>query len=324
MSDNPPKADPVYPWQRFWVPREGSIDLSDSGFLRDPHSEFARYSPYPLKTLSELQHFPALALLGEPGIGKSVTLKTEFSTSKQQSAEDGRLLLHVDLRSFSSDVLLHRRVFESAEFTAWAAGNSQLFLYLDSLDEALLRVDSVAALLADELPRHPTARLSVRIACRTAAWPHELLETAFKKIWGDDSVGVFELAPLRRKDVIEAAMERGIDPQRFLDEVHTAHAEALALKPLTLTLLFRIFKNSGRLPERIIDRYSQGCLSLCEEQSPSRRGGGRVGQLNGRQRYHLAGRIDDDGKDKAELVDTRLQLADLRGRVFTGLSAERL
>jgi hypothetical protein len=149
MSNNPPKADPVYAWQRFWVPREGSIDLSDGGFLHDPQSQFAGYLHYPLKTLSELQHFRALALLGEPGIGKSVTLETEFNASKQQSAEDGRLLLYVDLRSFSSDVLLHRRVFESTEFTAWAAGNCQLVLYLDSLDEALLRVHSVAALLAD-------------------------------------------------------------------------------------------------------------------------------------------------------------------------------
>src|SRR6516225_9473000 len=239
MGDNP-KTDPVYAWQRFWVPREASIDLSDGGFLRDPQSEFAQHWPHPLKTLSELQHFQALALLGEPGIGKSVTLETEFNTSKQQDTKDGRFLLHVDLRSFSSDVQLHRRVFESAEFAAWQAGNSHLVLYLDSLDEALLRVDSVAALLADELPRYPTARMSVRIACRTAAWPHELLETAFKKIWGEDSVGVFELAPLRRRDVTAAAEQRRIDPQRFLDELHTANAVAFALNPLTLNLLFRI------------------------------------------------------------------------------------
>ena len=39
---------------------------------------------------------------------------------------------------------------------------------------------------------------------------------------------------------------------------------------------------------------------------------------------HTAGRIDDDKKDEAELSDARLQLADLRGRVFARLSAERL
>ena len=38
---------------------------------------------------------------------------------------------------------------------------------------------------------------------------------------------------------------------------------------------------------------------------------------------HTASRIDDDRKDEAELFDARLQLADLRGRVFARLSAER-
>ena len=291
MSDNPRKADPTYAWQRFWVPREGSIDLSDGGFLRDPQSESARYSSYKLDTLSELQHFRALGLLGEPGIGKSVTLKTEFKALAQQTHEDGRVFVHVDLRSFSSEALLHRRVFESPEFTSWQAGNSHLVLYLDSLDEALLRIDSVAGLLADELPRYPTPRMSVRIACRTAVWPHQPLETALKHIWGEDAVGVFELTPLRRRDVTQAAEQRRIDPQQFVDELHTANAVAFALNPLTLNLLFRIFENSGRLPQRRTDLYSQGCLSLCEEQNPSRRGAGRLGQLNGRQRYRLAGRI---------------------------------
>lgn len=285
------QPDPTYPWQRFWVPRDGSIDLSDGGFLRDPQSEVARYSPYKLDTLSELQHFRALGLLGEPGIGKSAALQAEFNAFEKPKPEDGRVSIHVDLRSFASEVFLHRRVFESTDFTAWRAGNSHLVLYLDSLDEALLRIDSVAALLVDELPRHPTARMSIRIACRTAAWPHELLENAFKAIWGEDAVGVFELAYLRRKDVIEAAARRQIDPARFMEEIHKANAVPFAIKPLTLNLLFRIFHNSGRLPERITDLYSQGCLGLCEEGNPSRRGARRVGQLNGRQRYRLAGRI---------------------------------
>src|SRR6266446_4320391 len=39
---------------------------------------------------------------------------------------------------------------------------------------------------------------------------------------------------------------------------------------------------------------------------------------------HAAVRVDDDGKDEAELFDARLQLADLGGWVFARLSAERL
>src|SRR6202022_1347739 len=177
---------PIYAWRRFWVPRDGRIDLSDGGFLLNPEGEAARYSAQKLYTLPALQHFRALALLGEPGIGKSVTLNAEYQALEQQT-EDDYVFIHVDLRSFSTDVLLHNRVFGSTAFIAWQTSNSHLVLYLDSLDEALLRIDSVAALLADELPRYPTARMSVRIACRTAVWPHEPLETALKKIWGEDA-----------------------------------------------------------------------------------------------------------------------------------------
>ena len=35
-------AEQTYPWQRFWVPPDGIIDLSDGGFLRDPTDWLAR------------------------------------------------------------------------------------------------------------------------------------------------------------------------------------------------------------------------------------------------------------------------------------------
>ena len=68
-------AELTYPWQRFWVPSDGSIDLSDGGFLRDPNDWMAR--PQGLAPLAALQPWRSLALLGEPGIGKSTALKEE-------------------------------------------------------------------------------------------------------------------------------------------------------------------------------------------------------------------------------------------------------
>jgi len=73
----------------------------------------------------------------------------------------------VDLRDFSSETLPHRGVFESEKFIIWKNGTSQLFLHLDSLDEVLLRINSIANLLASELSELP-ASMSIRIACRTA------------------------------------------------------------------------------------------------------------------------------------------------------------
>jgi hypothetical protein len=91
----------IYPWPRFWVPRDGVIDLSDAGFLRDPTDWLAQPpSPVPL---AALQHWRSLALLGEPGIGKSTTLKEEADRVASLPAEADLVSIYVDLRAFSSE-----------------------------------------------------------------------------------------------------------------------------------------------------------------------------------------------------------------------------
>ncbi len=157
----------MYAWPRYWVPSDGIIDLSDAGCLRDPTVGLGR-SPTPTQ-LAALQNWKALALSGkEPGMGKSTTLKEEADRIAALPADGDAVSIYVDLRAFSSETLLHKRIFESEKFIAWKNGTSHLFLHLDSLDEALLRIDSIANLLAAELPKVPTKRMSIRIACRTA------------------------------------------------------------------------------------------------------------------------------------------------------------
>lgn len=221
----------AYPWPRFWVPRDGVIDLSDAGFLRDPTDRLARPRwPVPL---AELQPWQALVLLDEPGIGKSTTLKEEADRVASLPADANFVSIYVDLRAFSSEELLYRRIFESEKFIAWKNGGSHLFLHLDSLDEALLRIDSIANLLALELPGLPTDRLSIRIACRTAVWPADTLGIVLKSIWGD-ATGAFELAPLRRRDVFTALDVHGIATEGFMRALFAAQAVPFAIKPLTL------------------------------------------------------------------------------------------
>ena len=198
--------------------------------------------------------------------------------------------IRVDLRAYSSESLLVQRVFESRTIAAWKSGTRHLFLHLDSLDEALLRIDSLANLIESELPHLPTDRLSVRIACRTAVWPQHILERAFERIWGKEAVGVFELVPLRRIDVTTAAEDRGIDPKAFIEALYDAKVVSFAIKPLTLGLLLSLFKQGGSLPRSIAELYRLGCRKLCEEQNPSRRGARRLGRLNPDQRLRLAGR----------------------------------
>lgn len=267
----------------------GAFNLSDAGYLVDPKWALGGSD---LRTLQDLRGMRAMVLLGEPGMGKSVALGME---AQRQIAEEAShtAVFHADLRAYSSDVLLNAKVFESPELTRWKEGTGKLVLYLDSLDEALLRIETVAAFIAEELPRLPTERLSVRIACRTLDW-HAVAPTfrpVFDSLWGEDATGAFEIAPLRRQDVAAAAIAWPVDADRFIEQVFAANVVPFAIKPLTLDLLLRLFHQDGRLPASIAELYRRGCLSLCEEQSVSRRAPRREGKLTPSERARLAGRM---------------------------------
>ncbi|WP_177176088.1 hypothetical protein, partial [Trichormus sp. NMC-1] len=61
----------------------------------DPEAEWGRfYNPH-LVTFEAISDFPCLALLGEPGIGKSRVLETSISKIQQQGSQ----VLYLDLRS---------------------------------------------------------------------------------------------------------------------------------------------------------------------------------------------------------------------------------
>ncbi len=291
QSESPSATAARLSWSRFWVPRNGAVDLSDGGFLVDPlQTTFWRRAAPPV-ALPDLKNYRALGLLGEPGIGKSTVLEAEAARLAAESRKENAMSIHVDLRAYSSESLLVQRVFESPRIAAWKSGTRHLFLHLDSLDEALLRIDSIANLIESELPHLPTDRLSVRIACRTAVWPEHILEPVLARIWGKEAVGVFELAPLRRVDVITAAEARGIDPKAFIEALHDANVVPFAIKPLTLSLLLGLFEHGGSLPHSIAELYRLGCRKLCEEQNPSRRDARKLGRLNPDQRLRLAGRL---------------------------------
>lgn len=293
MAEPSPTPTPLHlPWKRFWCPTTGKLPLVDGGYLVNPRSDLGQMIESDVVPFEELAAYPCLALLGEPGIGKSTALEDEVAILKTRAAGSSDVVHNVNLKAYGSEDRMVRAVFEDAKFREWLAGGHVLHLVLDSLDECLLRINAVADLLLEELKCHRDHihRLRLRIACRTAEWPGNL-ETGLKGLWQREWVGVYELAPLTREDVEAAADAYDVDAASFSAEVRRVSAVPLAIKPVTLHFLLKTFRRDARLPPTQDALYLEGCRLLCEETSPSRRRAGLRGALSADQRLAIASRI---------------------------------
>ena len=179
-----------YNWKRFWCHPAGHVNLSDNGFLVDPDGEYGRALNPDVRSWDRISASSCLILLGEPGIGKSTALRDEYDRSIAKSASTGDQVVWVDLRSYQTDQRLHDSVFASPAVRSWVVGSNQLQLFIDSMDEALIRIDNIGPVLLTELKELPISRLNVRIACRTADWPRSL-EAELAEVWGRDKVGMY-------------------------------------------------------------------------------------------------------------------------------------
>ena len=79
----------TYDWKRFWCTRTGKVNLSDSGYLFDPESEFGNIYNPDVFSFENITKFHCLGLLGEPGIGKSTTMWTQKQIIDAQVTEAG-------------------------------------------------------------------------------------------------------------------------------------------------------------------------------------------------------------------------------------------
>lgn len=104
----------MYKWKRFWIKREGNIDLSDEGFLYNPESEYGDIINPDAVSFESIKNIRSLILLGEPGIGKSYSIKEAYKNSSGKVDDKSQFL---DLRSFGSEDRLLARLFKNDIFT---------------------------------------------------------------------------------------------------------------------------------------------------------------------------------------------------------------
>ena len=291
----------IYNWKRFWCLRDGGFHIDTHGFLL--RSEYFE-DTVEFQSIAEI---PCLILLGEPGIGKSQALKDAVKFVSKSFLTDK--CFYLDLRSFGSETRLYDALFKSREIEEWLSSTHRLHLFLDSFDECLQRVDTIAPLIIDELKtgKYPINRLLFRIASRTAEFP-KLLEQDLKTIWKpqkrelpllkfkpcprDPAVQIFELCPLQPCDVLEAARINEINPNDFFQEIIRTKSGAWAARPNTLLGIINVYRKNNRLPEKLWDLHEQNARILCDEQNNERRASNILkGKLSAEQRLVIAARI---------------------------------
>lgn len=286
----------IFSWKRFWCPPEGSLQLDNSGYLTDPEGEYEKYSNPDVVSFERIKNTPCLILLGEPGIGKSQTIKDEVENIRKGLSKKDELILHVDLKEYGSEDSVKEAIFESEIWGRFSSGRYKLHLFLDSLDEVRIRIQNVQSVILKGLKKSPIDRLFFRIACRTAEWLWSFKDGLIE-LWKEkEQVKVYELAPLRLLDVQKAANSIGIDADKFNKAIDEKRAGPLASKPILLNFLINLFKSEGGFPASQAELYKKGCLHLCEESDPERREKGDinkqyVGYLTSEQRLTIASRI---------------------------------
>lgn len=255
-------APPRVSRTRFWSPRGKRVDLADRGYLPDPEETYGRMVNPELRRFEEIAHVPALILLGEPGSGKTSTLKPILSTSASEGPPSSRSLWF-DLNAYGDEGRLARNLFEDNSVIAeWKASGDTLTLTLDSFDECIIRIDTLASMLAEELRKLPRDRLLLRIISRTAMWPTSL-EHALAELW--PQVEAFELTPLRRSDVLAEADRLGADSATFMQRADEQSAQPLAVNPVSLRFLLRSFIQTRSLPADRAALFEDGALALCQK-----------------------------------------------------------
>jgi len=283
-----------FPWKRYWCPPDGKLQLEETGFLVDPE-DLGKYVKLDTVSFEKIQNTPCLILLGEPGIGKSIAIETELEALKQRLNSKTDLLLHINLKDYSSEEYLNKSIFESEGWKNFMDAKHTLHLFFDSLDEVRVRIDNITRLITKEIAKAPRDRLFLRIACRTADWPLSF-QTELSRLWGKDEVRIYELAPLRLADVRNTLELLGINTDSFLQAVEERNVGVLASKPVTLNFLLNLFQKNGHLPKSSFELYELGTLLLCEEPDIERREKGElkkeyIGLFSAEQRLAVASRI---------------------------------
>ncbi len=264
-----PKPKDQLPWTRFWSPRNSRDHKPSREFLEDPYDAYAKYlleksDATPLAEI--LPKTGLLVLCGEPGLGKSTELRT-LADELSKGTKATEKLIYLEARQFDSfpDLQNHLEVLDL--WQAWLIDQQRTTIFLDGLDEGLIRMPTLVGRFRNYLENKPTPHLRLLLTCRSFEWP-ETEGARLASLWSEEreSGYIYELEPLRRKDAALAAEARGHNGDDFLKSVDRSDVATLASRPITLSFLLREFDGNGFSTTSRRQLYKNGCRRLCDDE----------------------------------------------------------
>jgi hypothetical protein len=230
--------------------RSGDTYPTDADGFRLAGAWWAETSQH--STARDLRPAHSFAILGEPGIGKTTTIK-------QVVADLPSAWVPVD-EAARPDELSHLL----RQAVASLSPHDGAFVILDGIDESPLPVKALIRRLQAFMELSP---INVALGCRSGSW-----DAALAAMLKEARPGFceYELLPLSVDDVRQAAHLNGLNDGAFVDAVREAGAAALAMRPLTLNMLIDTFQESGRLPEHPAELFALGLTRLANEHDTTR------------------------------------------------------
>jgi hypothetical protein len=238
-----------YPLDPLYVPRRFTA-LAESGSVSSD-LEFRSYGMLRERepALKEVLTHPAIAIVADPGGGKSVVGRAAV----QQLVADGdRVPVLGEIKQYRVDLSTLFRITTPAailDATAHVDGVPLKRTYvLDGIDEIPRELlQRLGGELRDFISREPqahfvcTARQAFYVANRS------LLPSI---------PAVFHILPLADEDVEHYCTRAGIDPDRFMDAIHAVGASEEVRNPFILSVMVERFRAAGSLSKLRSDNLS--------------------------------------------------------------------
>ena len=210
-----------------------------------PNRQDELREPGPLK---DFRDTPAYVLLGDPGLGKSTSFRTECDVLGKKA----RLITARDFLTF-----------DHAKHPEWRDKT----LFIDGLDEVRAGQRD-ARTPFDEIRRRlenlGTPRF--RLSCRLADWLGVSDRSKLEAVAENGKVTVLRLEPLAGEDIIHILEDGGIENARnFIAKTREQGIDALLANPQSLNMLVKAFTQDGHMPWSRFEAFETACAQLVLE-----------------------------------------------------------